>query len=91
MRDRGRTRNRNPSPPSPPLERGLEALPVNDSWSTLVVFLLGHPEVLEGTQTGEDTSSDPDGIFPLGGCDDLDFHARGTQAVENALAPGVIH
>ena len=39
----------------------------------LVVFLLGDPHLLEGGQRGQDGTIDPDGVFALGGSDDLDL------------------
>ena len=42
------------------MEMGLEAFPVDNGRSGLVVLLLGDPHVLEGGEGGEDGSSDPD-------------------------------
>merc|ERR1711915_106646 len=52
----------------------LEALAVNNGWAALIVFLLGDPHLLEGGERSEDGSSDPDGVFPLRGSDDLDLN-----------------
>merc|ERR1711976_1115911 len=52
----------------------LEALPVDNAWAGLVILLLGDPHLLEGGQRGQDGSSDPDGVLPLRGSDDLDLH-----------------
>jgi len=52
----------------------LEALPVDDGWARLIVFLFGDPHLLEGGQRGEDGASDPDGVFPLWWGNDLDLH-----------------
>ena len=46
---------------------GLEALPVDDARAGLVVLLLGDPHLLEGGEGGQDGSSDPDRVLPLGG------------------------
>merc|ERR1719378_1028017 len=51
----------------------LEALAVNNGWAALIVFLLGDPHLLEGGEGSKDGSSDPDGVFPLWGSNDLDF------------------
>ena len=40
----------------------------------LVILLLGDPHLLEGGEGGQDGSSDPDGVLPLRGSDDLDLH-----------------
>merc|ERR1712088_1040960 len=52
----------------------LEALPVDNGWAALVVFLLGDPHLLEGGEGRQDGSSDPDGVFPLRGSNDLDLN-----------------
>merc|ERR1712026_657948 len=51
----------------------LEAFPVDDGWAALIVFLFGDPHLLEGGEGRQDGASDPDGVFPLGGSDDLDL------------------
>jgi len=73
----------------------LEALSVNNGRTGLVVFLLADPHLLEGGQGGEDGSTDPDGVFALGWCDDLDLHRRWCEsgdfflhAVSNAREHG---
>merc|ERR1712242_270312 len=57
----------------------LEALAVDDGGAALVVLLLGDLHLLEGGQGGQDGSSDPDGVLPLGGSDDLDLDGGGSQ------------
>merc|ERR1712158_142642 len=52
----------------------LEALPVDNGWAAFVVFLLGDPHLLEGGKGRQDGSSDPDGVFPLRGSNDLDLN-----------------
>merc|ERR1719410_2847407 len=52
---------------------GLEALAVDNGGAALVVLLLGDPHLLEGGEGGQDGSSDPDGVLPLRGSDDLDL------------------
>merc|ERR1711988_1943930 len=52
----------------------LEALPVDNGWAAFVVFLLGDPHLLEGGKRRQDGSSDPDGVFPLRGSNDLDLN-----------------
>ena len=51
----------------------LEALAVDDGWAALVVLLLGDPHLLEGGEGSQDGASDPDGVLPLRGSDDLDL------------------
>lgn len=63
----------------------LEALPVNDGRSALVVLLLRDPHLLEGRQGGQDGTTDPDGVFSLGGCDDLDTHGGGGKSSDFLL------
>merc|ERR1712186_6733 len=52
----------------------LEALPVDDGWAALIVFLLGDPHLLEGGEGRQDGATDPDGVFPLGWSNDLDLN-----------------
>jgi len=55
-------------------DKHLEALPVDNGWAGLVVFLLADPHLLEGRQGRQDGSTDPDGVFSLWWSDDLDLH-----------------
>merc|ERR1711936_1102913 len=52
----------------------LEALPVDNGWAALIVFLLGDPHLLEGGKGRQDGSSDPDRVFPFRGSNDLDLN-----------------
>merc|ERR1712102_254715 len=52
----------------------LEALPVDNGWAALIVFLLGDPHLLEGGKGRQDGASDPDGVFPLRGSNNLDLN-----------------
>merc|ERR1740122_837204 len=57
----------------------LEALAVDDGWAALIVLLLGDPHLLEGGKGRQDGASDPDGVLPLWGSDDLDLDGGGSQ------------
>merc|ERR1719278_1670942 len=57
----------------------LEALTVHDGGAALVVLLLGDPHLLEGGEGSQDGASDPDGVLPLWGSDDLDLDGGGSQ------------
>merc|ERR1712076_346088 len=57
----------------------LEALAVDDGGAALVVLLLGDPHLLEGGERSQDGASDPDGVLPLWGSDDLDLDGGGGQ------------
>merc|ERR1712076_340297 len=57
----------------------LEALAVDDGGAALVVLLLGDPHLLEGGEGSQDGASDPDGVLPPGGSDDLDLDGGGSQ------------
>merc|ERR1712008_551061 len=59
----------------------LEALPADNVWAALVVLLLGDPHLLEGGKGKQDGTSDPDGVFPLWGSNDLDLNGDGARAV----------
>merc|ERR550532_961639 len=65
----------------------LEALAVDNGWAALVVLLLGDPHLLEGGEGGQDGSSDPDGVLPLRGSDDLDLDGGGSQGGDLLLHP----
>merc|ERR1719347_945926 len=65
----------------------LETLPVDNGWAALVVFLLGDPHLLEGGERGKDGASDPDGVLPLGGSDDLDLDGGGSEGSDLLLHP----
>ena len=57
----------------------LEALPVDDGWTGLVVFLFADPHLLEGGKWGEDGTSDPHGVFPFWWSNDLNFHGARSE------------
>merc|ERR1712045_37672 len=65
----------------------LEALAVDDGGAALVVLLLGDPHLLEGGQGGQDGSSDPGGVLPLGGSGDLDLDGGWSQGGDLLLHP----
>merc|ERR1711921_60459 len=67
------------------IELYLEALPVDDGGAALVVLLLGDPHLLEGGEGSQDGSSDPDGVLPLRGSDDLDLDGGGSQSSDPLL------
>merc|ERR1711998_648627 len=63
----------------------LEALAVDNGGAGLVVLLLGDPHLLEGGEGSQDGASDPDGVLPLWGSDDLDLHGGGSQGSDLLL------
>merc|ERR1712117_357656 len=63
----------------------LEALPVDDGGTRLVVLLLGDPHLLEGGQGSKDGASDPDRVFPLRRSNDLDLHGGGSKGSDFLL------
>ena len=63
----------------------LEALPVNDGGTRLIVLLLGDPHLLEGGQGSKDGASDPDRVFPLRRSNDLDLHGGGSKGSDFLL------
>merc|ERR1719454_2157886 len=60
---------------------------MDDGGAALVVLLLGDPHLLEGGEGGQDGSSDPDGVLPLRGSDDLDLDGGGSQGGDLLLHP----
>merc|ERR1712239_56275 len=67
------------------VQLNLEALAVDDGGAALVILLLGDPHLLEGGQRGQDGTSDPDGVLPLRGSDDLDLDGGGGQGSDLLL------
>ena len=65
----------------------LEAFPVNNGWTRLIVFLLGNPHLLESGQRRKNGTSDPDRVFPFRWGDDLDFHGGRSHALNILLHP----
>jgi len=63
----------------------LEAFPVDDRGTRLVVLLLGDPHLLEGRERGQDGATDPDGVFAFWGSNDLDLHGRGGEGSQFLL------
>ena len=63
----------------------LEALPVDNGWAALVVLLLGDPHLLEGGEGSQDGSSNPDGVFPFWGSNNLDLDGGGSQGSDLLL------
>ncbi len=57
----------------------LEAFTVNNWRSRFVVFGLAYPHLLEGSERSQDWASDPDWIFTLWWCNNLDFHRVWSQ------------
>merc|ERR1712173_328783 len=65
----------------------LEALPVDNGWAALVVLLLGDPHLLEGGEGRQDGATDPDGVLPLRGRNDLDLDGGGSKSSDLLLHP----
>merc|ERR1712233_271657 len=63
----------------------LEALAVDNGGAALVVLLLGDPHLLEGGEGSQDGASDPDGVLPLWGSDDLDLDGEGVAPLGEDL------
>merc|ERR1719445_1447689 len=62
-------------------------IPVDDGWTALIVFLLGDPHLLEGGEGRQDGASDPDGVLPLRGSNDLDLDGGGSKGSDFLLHP----
>merc|ERR1719266_1550863 len=58
---------------------GLEAFPVDNGWAAFVVLLLGDPHLLEGGEGSQDGATDPYGVFPFWGSNDLDLNGGWSQ------------
>merc|ERR1712187_556485 len=63
----------------------LEALPVDNGGTRLVILLLGDPHLLEGGERGQDGSTNPHRVLPLRGSNDLDLHGGGSKGSQLLL------
>ena len=63
----------------------LEALPVDNGRTALIVLLLGDPHLLEGGQGSKNGTSDPDRVLPLRGSNDLDLNGGGSKSSDLLL------
>ena len=52
----------------------LEALPVNNGSSRLIILLLRDPHLLEGGEGGQDGATNPYRVFPLWWSNNPDLH-----------------
>merc|ERR1719154_657794 len=72
----------------------LEALAVDNGWAAFIILLLGDPHLLEGGEGSKDGSSNPDGIFPLWGSNDLDLDggwSKGSDFLLHAVSNTGVH
>jgi hypothetical protein len=60
-------------------KNNLEAFSVDDGWSRFVIFLFRNPHLLESGKRGKNRTTNPDGIFSLWWCNDLDLHGAWCQ------------
>jgi len=60
---------------------------VDNGWAAFIILLLGDPHLLEGGQGSQDGASDPDGVFPLWGSNDLDLNGGWGQGSDLLLHP----
>merc|ERR1712215_111026 len=65
----------------------LEAFPVDNGWSALIILLLGDPHLLEGGERSKDGSSDPDRVLPLWWSNDLDLDGGRSKGSDLLLHP----
>merc|ERR1719402_1052548 len=65
----------------------LEAFPVDNGWSALIILLLGDPHLLEGGEGGKDGSSNPDRVLPLWRSNDLDLDGGRSKGSDLLLHP----
>lgn len=69
------------------MEAHSETFPVDNGRTSLIIFLLTDPHLLECGQAGQDGAPDPNGILALWGSYDLDFHGAGCQGYDFPLHP----
>merc|ERR1711887_257264 len=60
---------------------------MDNGWATLIILLLGNPHLLEGGERSKDGSSNPDGVLPLWGSNDLDLDGGWSKSSDFLLHP----
>ena len=65
----------------------LEALPVDNGGTSLIILLLGDPHLLEGGQGGHNGATNPDTVPELRRSDDLDLHGGWGHSCDLLLYP----
>merc|ERR550525_650998 len=63
----------------------LEAFSVDNGWTAFIVLLFGDPHLLEGGEGSQDGATDPYGVFPLRGSNDLDLNGGWSQGSDFLL------
>merc|ERR1711894_455877 len=72
----------------------LEALAVDNGWAALIILLLGDPHLLEGGEGRQDGASNPDGVFPLRGSNDLNLDggwSKGSDFLLHTISNTWVH
>ena len=62
------------------IRKTFATFPVDNGWARFVIFLLADPHLLEGGEGSQDGTSDPYGVFPFWGSNDLDLHGWRSKA-----------
>ena len=65
----------------------LEALPVDNCRTRLIILLLGDPHLLEGRERSQDGATNPDGVLPLWWSNNLDLHGGWSKGSDLLLHP----
>merc|ERR1712187_625423 len=71
-----------------------ETLLVDDCWTTIIIFTLRNPHLLESGQGTQNGSTSPDGVLSLWWSDHLDLHcgrSQGRQFLGHALTDASKH
>merc|ERR1711992_312647 len=67
---------------------------MDNGWTTFIVFLFGDPHLLEGGEGRQDGSSNPDGVFPLRGSNDLNLDggwSKGSDFLLHTISNTRVH
>merc|ERR1711884_816854 len=67
---------------------------MDNGWTTFILFLFGDPHLLEGGEGRQDGASDPDGVFPLRGSNDLNLDggwSKGSDFLLHTISNTRVH
>merc|ERR1712223_54219 len=67
---------------------------MDNGWATFIVFLFGDPHLLEGGEGRQDGASNPDGVFPLRGSNDLNLDggwSKGSDFLLHTISNTRVH
>merc|ERR1712241_454285 len=67
---------------------------MDNGWTTFIIFLFGDPHLLEGGEGRQDGASNPDGVFPFRGSNDLNLDggwSKGSDFLLHTISNTRVH